>query len=198
MAARSGASVKRIDVGRAAPRSDSASGAMICRTRSPNSLASVPASPLRVDRLVDDEPDVARIRGQPPLQHHVAAADDRERHDGQAGFERQVEAAALERRDAAVPAARAFGEHDERQPVRRQARRPGEDRSRDRAACGRRACARCAADASPETGMLPERLLGDDAQLKRQRPEEDRNVVDALVVGDEDVGAARLEPLEPA
>ena len=42
-----------------------------------------------------------------------------------------------------------------------------------------------------------QRLLGDDPQLIRQRREDHRRVVDALVVRDEDVGRARRDPLEP-
>src|SRR5688500_817248 len=40
----------------------------------------------RVDRLVHDKANVPRIRGQPSLEHDVAAADDRDRDDRQAGF----------------------------------------------------------------------------------------------------------------
>ena len=48
-----------------------------------------------------------------------------------------------------------------------------------------------------EEREVAERFLRDDSQLIRQRPEQDRNVVDALVIGDEDIRPARLEPLEP-
>ena len=82
-----------------------------------NTLAELPRIGLgqrrRVDRLVDDQLHVAGIRRQPPFQHHVAAADDRNRHHRQARFERQVEAAALEARHAAVAAARALRKDDQ-------------------------------------------------------------------------------------
>src|SRR5262245_49796601 len=35
----------------------------------------------RVDRLVDDELHITGVRGQLTFQHHVPAADDRQRHD---------------------------------------------------------------------------------------------------------------------
>ena len=54
------------------------------------------------------------------------------------------------------------------------------------------------ADQMPaEKRKAAERLLRDDAQLKRQRREDDRDVVDALVIRDEYVRLARLHPLEP-
>ena len=46
-------------------------------------------------------------------------------------------------------------------------------------------------------GIFAERFLRDDPQLERQRREQDRDVVDALVVGGEDVAARRIEALEP-
>ena len=42
-----------------------------------------------------------------------------------------------------------------------------------------------------------QRCLRDDPQLVRQRREDHRRVVDALVIGHEDVGAARRDALEP-
>src|SRR5687767_11076008 len=81
----------------------------------------------RVDRLVNNEPDVARIRREAVLQHDVAAADHRYRHHWQPRLEREEEAAALEARHAAVTAARAFGKHNQAQPVRGETRRPAED-----------------------------------------------------------------------
>ena len=178
--------------GRAAWRSTSASasGAMIWRTRSANCLRSSAGEAGRVDRVVHDQADAPRIGGQPPLQHDVAAADDRDRHDRQAGLERQVEAAALERRrrghrGCACPRGR-----------RTATARPSVSRaahSRILAWSGRLRSTSMwpvRAQVPAEEREPAERLLGDDAQLKRQRPEQDRDVVDALVVADEDVGAA--------
>ena len=42
-----------------------------------------------------------------------------------------------------------------------------------------------------------ERFLCDDAELERQRGEDDRDIVDALVIGREDVAPGRIEALEP-
>src|SRR5689334_14969602 len=50
-----------------------------------------------------------------------------------------------------------------------------------------------AAQMPAKEGNAAERFLRDDAQLIRQRPEENRNVVDALMIRDEDVGLPRLE-----
>src|SRR5438128_7343431 len=47
-----------------------------------------------------------------------------------------------------------------------------------------------------EKRKAAERLLRDDSNLVRQRPEHDRNVVNALMVGDEDVRAIRIQPFE--
>ena len=55
-----------------------------------------------------------------------------------------------------------------------------------------------AAKVPAEKRKPPERLLRDDAQLKRQRRENHRDVVDALVIRDEDVSLARLHALETA
>ena len=49
----------------------------------------------------------------------------------------------------------------------------------------------------PSTGKPRQRLLGDDPQLVRQRREDHRRVVDALVIRHEDVGRARRDALEP-
>ena len=48
----------------------------------------------------------------------------------------------------------------------------------------------------PSIGKAAERFLRDDAQLIRDRPEQAGDVVDALVIRDEHVGAARHEALE--
>ena len=53
-----------------------------------------------------------------------------------------------------------------------------------------------AAQVPAEERKAAERVLGDDAQLERQRAEDHRDVVDALVIGDEHVGRARRQPLE--
>src|ERR1700733_8851211 len=45
-------------------------------------------------------------------------------------------------------------------------------------------------------GKLRQRLLRDDPQLIRERRENDRRVVDALMIRDEDVGRARDDALE--
>ena len=50
----------------------------------------------------------------------------------------------------------------------------------------------------PRNGNRSERRLRDDAQLQRQRREQDRNVVDALMVRGEHIAAPGIEPLETA
>src|SRR5215471_10560987 len=48
-----------------------------------------------------------------------------------------------------------------------------------------------------ENGKSRQRFLRDDPELKRQRPEQNRSVVDALMVRDENVGRARRDPFKP-
>ena len=47
-----------------------------------------------------------------------------------------------------------------------------------------------------EDGELRDRFLGDNPQLKRQRAEDDRRVVMALVIGHKDMRRARRQPIE--
>src|SRR4029434_6225044 len=47
-----------------------------------------------------------------------------------------------------------------------------------------------------EKRKAAERFLGDDPQLIRQRPEQDRNVVDALMIRDEYVRSVAVEAIE--
>ena len=50
----------------------------------------------------------------------------------------------------------------------------------------------------PRNGKLTERGLGHDPQLQRNRGEDNRDVVDALVIRREHVAAMRVELVEPA
>ena len=53
-----------------------------------------------------------------------------------------------------------------------------------------------AAQVPSEDGKPRQRFLGNDPQLVRQRREDHRRVVDALVIRDEDVGLARRDAIE--
>jgi len=66
---------------------------------------------------VNDEPHVPGVRGQPAFQHHVTAADNGERHDRQAGFKGEIEAAGLERPDPPIATPRALGKEEQRQTM---------------------------------------------------------------------------------
>ena len=48
-----------------------------------------------------------------------------------------------------------------------------------------------------EKRKAAERFLRDDAQLKRQRGKDDRDVVNALMIGNENVGLTRRDAIEP-
>src|ERR1051325_1055017 len=138
---------------------------------------------------------MAGLRRQLALLHHVTAADHRDWHDRQTRLHRQHDAAALEFTDAAVAAARAFGKNDQRQPVRRQAARP----AKNAGAIRMRAIdehVSCALEMRTQHWKAAERFLRDDAQLKRNIPEQARDVVDALVIRDEDVGLAGYDAIE--
>ena len=93
-----GASVKCIEVWWHCRQIRFGVGAMMLRTRSATALRSVSAIVLRIDRIVNDKPHVAGVRRQPAFQHDVAAADNRQRDDGQTRLEREVEAAAFTHR----------------------------------------------------------------------------------------------------
>jgi hypothetical protein len=173
--------VKGIDIGR--HRIDVGLG--IGRDDPPDALAKFLRIESRqfacVDRIVHDQPHGAGIGGQPALQHHVTAPNDRQRHDGKPGLESKQEAAALEPADAPVATARALRKDDERQAARRQVRGPSKDlRSVGMPPIDQHVSR--APEVPAEKRDAPERLLRDDPQLKRQRPEEDRDVVDALVI----------------
>src|SRR5688572_12689052 len=148
-----------------------------------------------VDRLVDDQPDIPGIRCESAFQHHVTAADHGDRNYREARLEREIETAPLEASEPSVAASRALWKHDEAEAVRGQSRRPSKDPRPVRTAAIDQHVPR-APQVPAEKRKVPERLLGDDPELKRQRPEQDRDVVDALVIGDEDVGAIAREPLE--
>ena len=148
-----------------------------------------------MNRVVDDQTDVGRLGPQPPLRHHRPGADDRDRDDRQLRFDREQEAARLELRDVTVAAARPLGVDHQRR-LRHQ-RPPAFE---DTGAIGIPAIDEqvlAAPQMPPEHGKLRQRLLGDDPQLVRQRPEDDRRVVDALVVRHEHVVRARLDAVEP-
>jgi hypothetical protein len=154
----------------------------------------LPRQPLRRHRVEDLDGDAAGASHQPALPHDQAAAVHRDGHDRNARLDREHERATLESRQPAVGAARALGEHHQRDPLVHERTHAAEDL---------------------ETGMLPidqhvagagevpaeerepaERRLGHDAELIRQRPEQDRDVVDALVVRGEEVARARIQPLQ--
>jgi hypothetical protein len=176
-----GASVKGIDIGR--HRIDVGLG--IGCDDPPDALAELlrvePRQLAGVDGIVDHETHGAGIGRQPALQHHVPAPDDGQRHDWKTGLERQQKAAALEAAHASVATARSFGKHDQRQTVRCQPRGPSEDpRSIGTTAIDEHVPG--AAKVPAQERDVPERFLRDDPQLIRQRPEQDGNVVDALVI----------------
>ena len=134
-----------------------------------------------VDRIVDGERHVAGTHHQLSLRHHVAAADDATGTIGRPASIASRNVPPLNRADRAVDAARAFGKDDQRHAARSPAapsssrcRPPGFFRSTSRCPVRRRC--------QPRNGNRAERLLGDDPQLERQRREQDRDVVDALVV----------------
>src|SRR5262249_20790556 len=126
---------------------------------------------------------------------HVTTADDREWHHRETSLKREEKAAALEARDATITTARSLGEDDQRQTIRRQACCPPEDlRAIGMAPVDQHVTS--APQMPAEKRKVAERLLRDDAKLKRQRPEQDRNAVDALMIRDEDVRATGHEPIE--
>src|SRR5712691_8565044 len=149
----------------------------------------------RLDRVVHDQHHVGRLGPQPSLRHHVPRADHRERNDGQPGLDGEQETAALETADAAIRAARALRVDHERQPFRHE-RPPAPENAR---AIGMTAIdeqVAATAEMPPEHRESRQRRLRDDPQLIRQRGEEDRRIVDALVIGDEHVRGARRNPFE--
>src|SRR6185295_17905628 len=62
-----------------------------------------------LDRIVDDQRHPPGTDGHFPPEHHVTAADEGDRHDGQPCLKRDHEGASFEPRDRSVGAARAFG-----------------------------------------------------------------------------------------
>ena len=163
-------------------------------TRSANALASRGVGSAMTgggNRIVHDERDVRRLGPEAAFRHHRARADDRQRHDRQPGLDRQQEAAGLEARHAAVPAPRALGEDDERQPVRTRAPASASG-CRARSGCWR-STNRCPPRfrCQPSTGKRASDALAMIRSWIRQRREDDRDVVDALVVRHEHVRRAR-------
>ena len=120
---------------------------------------------------------------------------DRERHDRQARLDREQKAAGLEARHAAVGAARALGVDDERQPVGHE-RPPSLQDARAIGMLSVDEQVAAALQVPAEHGKPRERFLRDDPELIRQRREDHRRVVDALVVRHEDVRRAGREALE--
>ena len=148
----------------------------------------------RLNRIVDDQSDVRRLGPQPSFRHHRAGADDRDRDDRQLRFDREQEAARLEFRDMTVAAAGAFRIDDQRR-LRDQRPPPLENAG----AIGILAVDEemlAAFQMPAEHRKFRQRLLRDDPQLVRQRREDDRRVVVALMVRDEDVVRAGLQTLE--
>ena len=149
----------------------------------------------RSDRFVNLKRHMPRARHEAALLHDMAAAGNRQRHDRQPRLERKQKAPAFESADVPVRAARALGKNDQRNAVgdepapAAQNARPIWIAAIDQQMPG-------AAQVPTEKRELPERFLRDDAQLKRQRRENHRDVVDALVIRDEHVGFAALDAVE--
>jgi len=149
----------------------------------------------RHDRSVHDELDIPRLRAETALLHDVARSNDSKRNDRQSGFERKQKAAGLEPPDRAVPAPRPLGEDNQREPVLHERAPPVEDAN---------VVGVLAIDEQmPAAAKVPskhreprQRCLRDDPQLVRQRREDDRNVINALVIRDEHVRRAGSDSLE--
>ena len=173
--------------------SASTGGRITSRTRSASARTSaIDGSALAggLDRIVHDQRDVAGPRRQLALLHHVTAADDRDRHDRQARLHRQHDAAALELahaagRGCACPRERRSATARSTSAALAQPKMPARSglAAIDQHVAG-------ALQVRAEHRKAAERFLRDDAQLKRDRPEQHRDVVDALVVRDEHVGLA--------
>src|SRR5207244_4345625 len=71
--------------------------------------------------------DVCWFRPQAILGHHLACPDYRDRHYRQARLDGEQKTAALEARNMAAEAARAFGKDQERQPLGDQRTPPRQD-----------------------------------------------------------------------
>ena len=91
-------------------------------------------------------------------------SDDRQRHDRQPGFDREQEAAGLEAPDAAVHAAGAFREDDERQPVAHERPPAAQDAGAIRVSAVDEQVA-AALQVPAEDRKPRQRLLRDDPQL---------------------------------
>ena len=152
----------------------------------------------RVQRAPEWDVDDGDIAG---TGHHrpaaTAAAHDRQRHDRQTGFERQQKAAGAEVRHAAAFAPRAFRKYDQRKaigdetPPLLEDARPIRIASIDEQMPG-------PLEVPSKKGISAKRRLGDDSELERKRREQNRDVVDALMIRHEHVGLARRDALEPS
>ena len=121
---------------------------------------------------------------------------------GQAALQRQQETAALEGEEGVRRRAGALGKEGDRGPRAQPCRRPR--RSSGGPCCGRPVDRDEAAGPQrpAEEGDLEEAPLGHHPHLPGAGGEQHRDVVQALVIGEEDVAAARLEarivaPLDP-
>ena len=150
----------------------------------------------RRDRIEDGDADVARRRHELALAHHEAAAVDRDRHHRQAGLDRHHEGAGAEARERAVEAAGALREHEQRVARLHQHAHLAEQVGAGVLAIDQDVAG--ARQVPAEERKAAQRGLGQDPQLEVERPEQHRDVVDALVVGGEHVAGAARQPIEPA
>src|SRR5581483_2242348 len=160
-------------------------------------LAVFGAEAVGPNRIVHEDFDLAAP--EPPFlaAENAPAAVDRDRHDRRFRFHREQEGAALEISQTAAGAARAFGKDDDRYAR-------GELRLRFRQARHRRGAVGAVDEdvarghqRPAEEGDVGERLFRDPAELEaRQTLYHHGNVDVALMVRDEDVGTAAVQPLK--
>ena len=168
----------------------------MARRRSARERASEARHAAGVDRRVDHQRRVTGLVVSSPLRITCRVPSTVTGTIGNSGLDRQQHAAGLEQPDPTVRATGAFGEHDQRQALPDQRLPSPQDAGAIGIAPIDQQVAR-PAKMPAEKRKLPERLLGDDAKLERQRREDDRDVVDALMIRDENVGPARLERRQP-
>src|SRR4029453_9097193 len=138
--------------------------------------------------------DVPWLDHETSFQHHEAAPRDADGQHRQRRINRQQKDAALESPDRAVHATGAFGKHDHRARGSDEIAHTLQD-SRARILAIDEQMSR-PLEMPAEKRDTTQRFLRHDSQLQRQRREENRDVVDALMVRRADLAALATEVLE--